>query len=462
MEGTYINVPFFLIPPISIVVCAIVALVVEAIARGNGGKVTYAITYVGGFVGAFLAIHWDYLDTRTISDLLLHGALGSTIVEGLFISALGAWLGKLIYARCVTLASPAWLKDDEEAAIQAVSKEQDQSKLEEAAREAKSCRARSIALEKLGRHHEAKIAIALNDPDETACLAALDEVDWDGRDQSLARIALNSNRESVAVKALSKIRDDNVLVDVACKASKWIADSEPNAWCFSDFDARKAVKERVAAEALGRLENADALRGLGEREGFDALPAPPVFEMGMRSENRDVCVSALYVDVAQNADNVPAMLATVDDTDFLKEIVVQWLETSTRPTEILEKLKGTAVVEPAIARDLGDYFCPDGCLHDLEDASYFLHAGTDERYGVICCKRCGYDYTVDERVQRRGKNCGYMFRPDDDDKWLLAESKQVRCRPGGYRCPSCREFVQPNDDGVAPSVCPNCGTEHRQ
>jgi hypothetical protein len=459
MEGFYINVPFFLIPVIAVFACAIVALVVEAIAGGNGGKVTYVFTFIVALVGAFLAIHWDYLDHRTIGDLVLHGALASTIVMGLLISAIGSWLGKLFYAKCVAAASPAWLKDDEGAAIKAVSKEQDRIKLEDAASNAKSYRARSIALKKLGRQHEAKVEIALHAPEEATCLAALDEIDWDGRDQSLATIALNSTKEAVAVKALSMIRDEDMLANVACKASKWIVDSEPNAWCISDFDARKTVKTRVAAEAIGRLENTDTLRGLDEREGFDALPAVPLFEKGKQHEDCEVCAAALGIAVTQDADNVPAMLATIDDADFLKEVVVRWLETAEKPTEILEKLNGKAIVEPTIARGLGDYFCPDGCLHDLEDASYHLHAGTDEMFGSISCKRCGYDYTVDERVQRLGKNCGYMFRPASSDEWLMTKTKHVRCRPGGYRCISCKEFVQPDDEGHAPSVCPNCGTE---
>ncbi len=431
MEGTYINVPFFLIPLLTIGVCAIVALVVEAIARGNGGKVTYVFTCLVGLVGAFMANHWDYFGERTIGDLVLHGALGTTIVMGLFISAIGSWLGKVLYAKCAALAAPAWLKDDEDAAIAAVSKEQDKNKLEEAAREAKSHRARSIALEKLGRRHEAQIEIALHDPDEAACLDALDEVDWGGRDQSLAHIALNSNTEAVAVKALSMIQDDDLLAEIACKASKWIVDSEPNAWCFEDFDTRKAVKTRVATEALGRVKSTDTLRSLSEREGCDALPAPVLFDLGRQHEDCEVCVLALGADVAQSADNVPAMLATIDDADFLKAVVVQWLDTAEQPTEILRKLEGKAVVEPAIAIDLEDYFCPDGHLHDLEDASYHLHAGTDEKIGVISCKNCGYEYTVDEHVVRYGQNCGYVFRPKSSDEWLMAQSKQVRRRPGG-------------------------------
>ncbi len=125
------------------------------------------------------------------------------------------------------------------------------------------------------------------------------------------------------------------------------------------------------------------------------------------------------------------MLATIDDADFLREVVVQWLDTAEQPTEILRKLEGKAVVDPEIAIDLEDYFCPDGHLHDLEDASYHLHAGTDEKIGVISCKNCGYEYTVNEHVVRYGQNCGYVFRPKSSDEWLMAQSKQVRRRPGG-------------------------------
>ena len=413
MESS-INVPFFLIGLIAIVACALVALIVEAIARGEGGKITYVFTFIVALIGAFMAIHWEFFDHRTIGDLVLHGAMGSTIVMGLFISAIGSWLGKALYAVicaliCASKPAPIWEREDEEAAIMAVQKETDVNKLDAMARDAASYRVRAIADEKLGRHQAAQYDIALNSPDEAECLAALDKVDWNGHEYLLMLLATTSQKESVALKAVGKIHDEKTLAEVLVKTPSG----------------------QVAVDAFSRIGNADVLREALDQMKFGGSKAPFIFEAGKERGDIGICVKALNALVDANASGVAPTLACVEDAEFLKAVVVQWLDTADKPLELSEKLKGQAIVEPAIAKDLEDYFCPDGHLHDLEDTSYIMHAGTDETYGVISCKRCGYEYTVDGHVQRYGENCGYVFRPDNSRKWLMAESKQVTCRPGG-------------------------------
>lgn len=437
-----INVPFFLILLITVVACTIVAFVVEAIARGNGGKVTYVFTCLVALVGAFLSIHWDYLDQRTIGDLVLHGALASTIVMGLFISAIGSGLGKWMYSKCAkaidSATAPVWKKEEGEAALTAVQNETDVNVLNEMARDGVSYRVRSLAKEKLGRHQAAQYEVARNSADEAECLAALDKVEWDGFENLLVMLAKTSPMESVALRAVEKAKDDDSLAEIATGARN----------------------EKVATNALVKIGDVDVLsEACGHMECDEAM-VPSVFEKGRDLGDVELCVKVLNAFVKVNAGSVVASLATIDDAEFLKTIVTQWLGTAENPLEISERLKGKAIVEPAIAKDLEDYCCPDGCLHDLEDTSYAYHADTDERYGKISCKRCGYAYTVDGSVQLFGENCGYTFRPSSTFEWLMSESKQVVCKPGGYRCASCREYVQPADDGPAPCICPCCGAEH--
>ena len=463
----YVNVPFFLIPLASTAVCAILALAVEAIARGNGGKVTYVFTYLVALVGAFLAIHGDELGRRTVGDLVLHGAVASILVMAAFISAMGSWMGKSafakLYAAHKTRSAPAWFKDDEEAAIRAIQAETDAYRLDRAAAEAKSYRVRSIANNKLGRHQMAQYEIALHSTDGVECLAALDEVEWDGWDYLLVKIATTSTNEAVALKAVGKMKDNDALAqaaigaadnNVALKAVETITNDDALAKVVS-----KTSDAQVAVEAIAQIQSTSTLcDALGQME-YGETKASYIFEVGRSREDVELCVKTLDVLLGSNADDVAASLATIDGV-FLKAVVVQWLQTAENPLEIAAKLKGKAIVTPAVAKSLEDYCCPDGHLHDLEDTSYIMHAGTDERYGVISCKRCGYEYTVDGLVQQRGDNCGYVFRPSNELAWLFADSKQIRCRPGGYRCASCKEFVQPTDDGPAPCICPTCGAQN--
>lgn len=470
MEGFYIDVPFFLISLAAIAACAVVTLIVEAITRGNGGKVTYVFTFLVAFAGAFLSVHWEYLlglSGLSIGDIAWDKALVGSFVPALIISAIGYSLGGGLYALCVlafdTITTPVWKRGEGEAAIRAAQKETDVNTLDEMARDGASYEVRSIANEKLGRHQAAQFEVAFHSTDEAECLAVLDKVDWGDQEHLLVKLATTSPRESVALKAVEKVQDDEALAQIAvqakneavvAKAAEAITDDEALAEV-----AAKVADVQVAANALARIGSADVLgKALGQME-YGETKASSFFEAGRDRGDVGLCAKALDVLLEANASGVVTALDTIHDAEFLKAVIVQWLDTAENPLKISQKLKGEALVMPAVAKGLEDYCCPNGHLHELKDTSYIMHADTDERIGVIRCKKCGYEYTVDEHVQRFGENCGYTFRPDSSREWLMVESKQVRCRPGGYRCASCREFVQPTDDGPAPCICPFCGAE---
>lgn len=448
----YINVPFFLIPLVTIVACAIVALVVEAIAQGRGGNVTYVFTFLVALVGAFMAIHWDYFGERDIGDLVLHGALASTIVMGLIISGLGASAGKWIYGVIhKAVATPIWRKDNEEAAIKAAQKETNVSKLHEMATDATSYRVRSIANEKLGRHQTAQYEVALHSDDEAECLAALDAVDWGEWDHLLGEIAASSPKETVAIKAVGKIRDDKALAEVAVKATNAnvalqavgaIAGDEALAEVVS-----KAADEQVAAKAFARIEDPATLKGIFAQTGASPHCAPSLFEVGMRTGDLTTCIKALDAALAMDPTGVAALLGSADDTAFIKSVISQWLGDDKHALAIAEKLKGRPILQPPVDESLEGYCCPDGRLHDLEGRIVYEGADSDEFHGLVVCRSCGYMYTVDRHTYKFGTY------------GLGCDNKQVICKSGGYVCPSCGAAVQPTEDGPAPCVCPCCGAE---
>lgn len=425
----YINVPFFLIPLITIAACAVVALIVETIARGNGGKVTYVITFLFALVGAFMAIHWDYFGKRDIGDLVLHGALASTIVMGLFISALGSSAGKWIYEKTFRLfMTPVWYKDDDEAAIKAAQRETNTNKLHEMATNATSYRVRSIASEKLGLHQAARYEVALHGDDEAECLAALDAVDWAGWNYLLGEVAKLSPRETVALKAVGKMQNGKELADVAVKtenanvalkAVETIADDEALAQVVA-----KATDEQVAAKAFAKMEDSSVLKGVFAQTGFNPDRASFLFEAGVRAGDPEACIKALDTALAMRPTAVAVLMASADDPAFLKSVISQWLGDDKHASAIVEKLKGSSILQPPVDESLGDYCCPDGRLHDLQDHIVYEGADSDEFHGVVTCKNCGYMYTVDQHT--------YKFR----SYGLGCDSRQVICKSGGYVCPS--------------------------
>ena len=448
--GVGINIPFFAFSFAAIVASAIVSTVVELIARGDGGKVTYFFSFLAAFVGAFLALHWDYIGVwTTAEEWIRHSAIASNIVMALLFSAIGSSIGKSIGK---ALTTPAWLKDDEDAAIKAISKEKNQGKLHVAAAQARSYRVRAIACEKLGRQQGAKYEIALHDPNEAVCLAALDEADWNGWDQLLAEIAIGSDKEAVALKALGKIRDDAAFGSVAAKSKNETISSKALSQIRDDAILADAIAKMAgnqsAVEAISRIKNPDALARLCKQSGPYASPAPMRFEAGRRLGDSEACAAALNDILETDANGVKAALGSIGDAGFLAEVVTRWLGNAKKPSAIVEKLKGRAILEPPIDDRLEGFCCSDGCLHDFESTIAYKHAGSDDYDGNVYCKRCGYLYTVDRTTYRSGK---YLFGCRD---------KQVLCKSGGYICAKCCAKVLPEGDGPAPCLCPKCGADN--
>ncbi len=263
MEFTSYGIGFFFYLFIAVLASGIVSTIVELIARGSGGRITYAFSFITAFVFVFLAYHWDVIGVWTPEEWIRKTVIASIIVTSLLVSAIGSSIGKAVGT---ALTTPAWLKDDEQAAIKAISKEKNQGKLHMATTSAKSYRVRSIAYEKLGRHQGAKAEIALFDPDESVCLAALDEVDWDGWDQLLADIAARSDKEAVALKALSKMSRNESLADVAARAKNETVASEALSRVQDEellvSTVAKMADAQTAMEAVGRITSEDALRRL--------------------------------------------------------------------------------------------------------------------------------------------------------------------------------------------------------
>ena len=314
------------------------------------------------------------------------------------------------------LFKPAWLKDDEEAAIRAIQKETNRNKLTEATTLAGSYRVRSIAFEKLGRLQGAKYEIALHDPDEAACLAALDEVDWDGWDDLLAELAILSPKEAVALKALSMIRDEKALATVVSRSRTW----------------------NIVVKALDRIESADTLKPILEKRGFMGPSASVRLEVARRLEDCEAVAAVLDDILPSGAEKVLAVLDGIGDEDSRNKALAQWLDASKKPLAIAEKFKGKAIVKPPVGEELEEFCCPDGCLHDVEDNHYILHANTEERFGRITCKNCGYEYEVGDGAIRFGKNRGYTFRRDKSNSRVGWEDDRIiKYRPDGYLRPSC-------------------------
>ncbi len=335
------------------------------------------------------------------------------------------------------LFKPAWMKDNEEAAIRAIKKERNVNKLHTAKSVAPSYRVRAIAFERLGNLQGAKYEIALHSPDEAECLAALDEVDWGGWDQTLVDIVLRSGKQAVVERALDLVQDGAVLAGAVARTTNG----------------------QLAMKMLDRIERVGSLSELCGHAGFRTLSASLRFEAGRRVGDCETCVSAIADLSAGGADAVLSSLETIDDDEFLERVVGQWLETAEDPLGIFGRLWEKTIVPPRIARDLEDFLCPNGHLHDLESTSYFLGADSDERVGRLRCRNCGYTYTVDGNVLLHGQNCGYTFRPAKA-YGRLADCRHVVCRPGGYRCTSCGACVQPEGDAPVPCVCPTCGAEN--
>ncbi len=262
MEITSFGVGFFFYLFVAVVASGIASTVVEVIARGDGGMITYVVSFLVTLVFVFLAYHWDVIGVWTPDEWIRKSAIASVIVTALFSSAIGSSIGKSVGT---ALTTPAWLKDDEQAAIRAISKEKNHGKLHLATMSAKSYRVRAIACEKLGRLQEAKSEIALFDPDESVCLAALDDVSWDGWNQTLASIAIRSNKEAVALKALGKMSDDASLADVAARAKNKTIVSEA---------LSRIQDEELLVEAVARMADVQtAMETVGRtRRG---RPRPP-------------------------------------------------------------------------------------------------------------------------------------------------------------------------------------------
>lgn len=263
MEITSFGVGFFFYLFVAVLASGIVSTIVELIARGDGGRITYAFSFIAALVFVFLAYHWDVIGVWTLDEWIHKTVIASIIVTTLLVSAIGSSIGKAVGT---ALTTPAWLKDDEQAAIRAISKEKNHGKLHLATMSAKSFRVRAIACEKLGRLQGAKAEIALFDPDESVCLSVLDEVNWDGWDQVLADIAIRSNKEAVALKALSKMSDEASLADVAARAKNKTVVSEALSRIQDEELLVEAVAKmadvQTAMETVGRITSEDALRRL--------------------------------------------------------------------------------------------------------------------------------------------------------------------------------------------------------
>lgn len=454
MEVTSFGVGFFRYLLLALLASGIVSTIVELIARGDGGKVTYALSFIAAFVFVFLAYHWQDIGVWTFDEWIRKTVIASIIVTTLLVSAIGSSIGKAVGT---ALTTPAWLKDDEQAAIKAISKEKNQGKLHLATMSAKSYRVRSIACEKLGHHQASKAEIALFDPDESVCLAALDEVDWDGWNYLLANIAARSDKEAVALKALSKMSDDGSLADVAARSKNETVASEALGRIQDEEVLVETVVQmgdvQAAMEAVGRITNEDALRRLSKervvtwRTSYDT-PAPIRFEAGRRLGDSEACTKALPGLLDAGAEDVKTAFDSIEDPSFKKEVIKQWLDSAKDASLIAERLGGTVVMEPPVDDDLEGYLCPTGSVHHYSSTSMHYDAGSDDYYGIVWCESCGYRYTVDKSDYISKK---HLFGCKD---------KTIVCRAGGYICPSCRTPVQPNEDGLAPCVCPNCGAEN--
>ena len=113
MEITSFGVGFFFYLFVAVVASGIASTVVEVIARGDGGKITYVVSFLVTLVFVFLAYHWDVIGVWTPDEWIRKSAVASVIVTALFVSAVCSSIGKSVGT---ALTTPAWLKDDEQAA----------------------------------------------------------------------------------------------------------------------------------------------------------------------------------------------------------------------------------------------------------------------------------------------------------------------------------------------------------
>lgn len=455
MEITTFGAGLFGLLLVAVLASAIVSTIVEIFAGGRGGRVTYLFSFLAALVFAFLAFHWDNIGVWTTPDEWIRkSAIASTIVAALLVSAIGSSIGKTIGAK---LTTPAWLKDDEEAAIRAISKERDQSKLHLATIQAKSYRVRSIACEKLGRQQAAKYEIALFDPNESVCLAALDEVSWDGWDQLLAEIAVRSDKQAVALKALGMMEDDGQLANVAARSHNETVALEALGRIRDDEllvdTIAKMDNTQTAAEVVGRIKSEDALRRLSKARivtqdaSYDTA-ALVRFEAGRLLGDAEACAMSLTGILDAGAEDVKAALDSIEDVGFKGKVIRQWLVGTKDASPIVEKLGGIAILEPPVDDDLEGYLCPNGSVHNYASTSMHYDANSDDYYGIVWCESCGYRYEVDKSVYISKK---HLFG---------CKNKMIVCKAGGYMCPSCRAIVQPDEHGLAPCVCPSCGAEN--
>jgi hypothetical protein len=273
----------------------------------------------------------------------------------------------------------------------------------------------------------------------------------------LASIAIRSSREAVTLKALSKMSDDKSLADVAVRAKNETVASEAlsrvqDEELLADTVAKMADVQ-IAMEAIGRIRSEDALRRLSKARfetwatSYD-IAAPIRFEAGRRLGDADVCTEALTGLLDAGAEDVKVAFDSIEDASFKSEVIRMWLDGAKDASLIAERLGETVILEPPIDDDLEGYLCPTGSVHNYSSTSMRYDANSDDYYGIVWCESCGYRYEVDKSVYISKK---YLFG---------CKRKKIVCRAGGYVCPSCRTAVQPDEDGLAPCVCPNCGAEN--
>lgn len=298
---------------------------------------------------------------------------------------------------------------------------------------------RSIAYEKLGRYHAAKRETALHDPDESACLAALDEVNWDGWDQALVDIAAQSDKAVVASEALGKIQDDAALADVAARSKNREVAAKALGRIRDDTLLADAIArmpdEQTAAGMASKVESEGALRRLcGERVVGRGAPrnTPPRvrFAAGRRLKDPRACAAALGGILEDGSDGVKASLDSIAGDSFRVEVVRQWLAGSKDAASIVKRLGGKPVVEPPIDESLEGYLCPNGSVHDYASTTVGVGADSDERYGVVWCEACGYRYEVDIALYKSGK---HLF--GCEDKKVVREAcmnDELQCEIDAY------------------------------
>lgn len=236
----------------------------------------------------------------------------------------------------------ALLSDDEQAALRAVARESNASRLQLAANSAGSYRVRSAASSKLGWHQKAAYETALHDPDAGVCLAALDAVSWDTGESLLTDIASFSEHEEVALRALDMISDEEQTVLAAVRTKS----------------------ENVALAAVGKLRKDRHLSEVASRAS-----SPRVILEAIRGIQNPKTVYSLF-------------------------------RGSSRLTELAERCGGEKFVSARITGELEALCCPDGRFHDFEEKKEWIDRGYSDdddmkaRKGYYrvtkTCRNCGY------------------------------------------------------------------------